>query len=197
MSRAPASFNEAVVRGRRRARRPRCSGAGARCFNEAVVRGRRRASGRQARRPATGPLQRSRRPRTTERAEKDRRIDAVLLASTKPSSEDDGEDHNFPIIRSRGGVLQRSRRPRTTESPPVPEDDRLHRDASTKPSSEDDGEPAPPAPRRARNGPLQRSRRPRTTESCPPTWRFACWPRGFNEAVVRGRRRAASWPVLF
>src|ERR1019366_7700210 len=117
-----------------------------------------------------------------------------LAASTKPSSEDDGERHAGGASGAASGALQRSRRPRTTESAPrarspgyrptrfneavvrgrrrAPElevDDPLPRVASTKPSSEDDGERTRSARRRSR-----------------------C--HRFNEAVVRGRRRGERRP---
>src|ERR1019366_793223 len=155
-------------------------------FNEAVVRGRRRE-------PTEDPLDNAVDKRFNQSAARERRRanggsrvePEHEAASTKPSSEDDGEVHFQANTARRLSVLQRSRRPRTTESPIVRV--RLGRaeDASTKPSSEDDGESCVSWSPSTRTAGLQRSRRPRTTESsrtrtCPPP---SC--RSFNEAVVR------------
>ena len=145
-------------------------------------------------------------------------VKGVELASTKPSSEDDGEAICFVSSPARRSSLQRSRRPKTTESP------------SEHPPSERELDRFNEAVvRRRRRGPrpdvrlegrlgrfneavvrrrrrvghacayclrtdvLQRSRRPKTTESA----RRRCWSTGgpdcFNEAVVRRRRRGHSW----
>jgi hypothetical protein len=60
-------------------------------FNEAVVRRRRRAPWRGSLTPTTPRLQRSRRPKTTERELMTAAPGPRRIASTKPSSEDDGE----------------------------------------------------------------------------------------------------------
>src|ERR1019366_8218173 len=87
-------------------------------------------------------LQRSRRPKTTERRTEEDRGHRSRRASTKPSSEDDGE-HAAPCWAwTARMLLQRSRRPKTTEST---------------------------VPLRGLRAllELQRSRRPKTTESEP------------------------------
>ena len=161
-------FNEAVVRGRRRGAHGPPSSSRACRFNEAVVRGRRRVFHAAASLLPNCRLQRSRRPRTTERRGRPCPVCGGFDASTKPSSEDDGE--SLPRILWTTRWMS----------------------ASTKPSSEDDGEPTEDREWSLSTKPLQRSRRPRTTERCTSkrTPRGAC--RCFNEAVVRGRRRAPS-----
>ena len=135
-------FNEAVVRGRRRGTGRSQSGSHSRCFNEAVVRGRRRARLGGARDLHVGD------------------------ASTKPSSEDDGEVIVLRRSEAFSALLQRSRRPRTTESPSQ---------SAYSPSGSGGFNEAVVRGRRRARGPTRR--RPRR----------AC----FNEAVVRGRRRDA------
>ena len=114
---------------------------------------------------SNGHLQRSRRPKTTERPrelsglsrgrlpfneaavrrrrrvrERWNEIALAVVPSTKPPSEDDGER----LLERQGGGDSRP---------------------STKPPSEDDGESAPTSRSRPRARSLQRSRRPKTTES--------------------------------
>ncbi len=167
--------------------------------------------------PSSARLQRSRRPKTTERSAgrtlvhgHDRGFNEAVVrrrrrgpagghrrgagdhASTKPSSEDDGESFSCPRTSSRTdrfneAVVRRRRRGAVrgahqraglaASTKPSSEDDGeflsakrayARRTASTKPSSEDDGE------RRVDVGlghaveQLQRSRRPKTTESARP-----------------------------
>ncbi len=189
-------------------------------FNEAVVRRRRRASLESRCCPVIAlALQRSRRPKTTESRLRVELADVDPLASTKPSSEDDGEcpssgaapaartRFNEAVVRRRRRaqlsaraltgrlMLQRSRRPKTTES-------RLgaHRapdvapSASTKPSSEDDGEGADDRMTTTETACFNEAvvRRRRRGRPSGPSW-DRCDGR-FNEAVVRRRRRAARRP---
>ncbi len=117
--RRASCFNEAVVRRRRRAsiKLTLCTERVLpMCFNEAVVRRRRRGAARRG--PASRPSRRFneavvRRRRRGRFRQCTRRSDPD--ASTKPSSEDDGERMimwlTIPCVRP----LQRSRRPKTTE----------------------------------------------------------------------------------
>ena len=219
---AGGCFNEAVVRGRRRAppfpkttdcivtlqrsRRPRTTESqlrprlvelGTARFNEAVVRGRRRAVRRRgASRAGRGA---STKPSSEDDGERPLGrcfFDPCELASTKPSSEDDGESIFASLISFVCFGLQRSRRPRTTEREEAGVVGEPRLPASTKPSSEDDGEAAPNPFLGRPAGPLQRSRRPRTTESPRASRSLRRSSAGFNEAVVRGRRRVATNPAV-
>ena len=119
-------------------------------------------------------LQRSRRPKTTERGvyphalaeiQQLQRLQVALDgASTKPPSEDDGESRADVTAASAMAWLQRSRRPKTTES-------------------------ASEVLRRRASRSLQRSRRPKTTESRVRRRNPRAPASRFNEAAVRRRRR--------
>ena len=165
----------------RRASGSRCRASLSARFNEAVVRRRRRAAPARdaSRRRSSSRLQRSRRPKTTESLSRHHRARRVHVASTKPSSEDDGEERAVVGRRERlrsmaamprfneAAVRRRRRASGLVAFPTL--------GASTKPSSEDDGEPV------LAKRPLRRSF-DRT---------------GFNEAVVRRRRRASNRKLKF
>ena len=162
MTKAP-SFNEAVVRRRRRARSP----AVRRGRPALLQRSRRPKTTESGSRPvfsaSSGRLQRSRRPKTTERRRPSRRSSRTPRFNEAVVRRRRREPATFSRPTTIDG-LQRSRRPKTTERWRSP--------------------PTSPRPQ-----PLQRSRRPKTTERRPRSSIGANGSGCFNEAVVRRRRR--------
>jgi len=136
-------------------------------------------------------LQRSRRPKTAERAHdhgaaerRTRCFNGAAVRRRRRVHPDFGED-------KRRTVLQRSRRPKTAERRGRHQGRRRGHQASTEPPSEDGGELASGAGALSARIMLQRSRRPKTAERSQPCRGVALDAHRFNGAAVRRRRREA------
>ena len=161
-------------------------------FNGAVVWRRRRvAQGTSLVLRDLGMLQRGRRLETTERPVLELPLGrALALASTGPSSGDDGERrYQAPEGNGPPASTGPSSGDDGEQQPVDPLALGLTGRASTGPSSGDDGETS----RAFRDGEshcrLQRGRRLETTESAHPAFPRQCDTSGFNGAVVWRRRR--------
>ena len=195
--RGPQGFNGAAIRRRRRAAD---HGTADQLFGE-LQRSRHPKTAERAGALAVvrglGALQRSRHPKTAERARFSPLRPWHPKASTEPPSEDGGERvlraiEQVRLPRFNGAAIRRRRR-----DAPVARMGLRGIDASTEPPSEDGGERSFRGRTRQSSRTLQRSRHPKTAESAPAAGAHQDCRGSFNGAAIRRRRRvAALMPVI-